>query len=95
MWSGIFEREEQGTQPSLFVNNGRLVYLTAGAAGDLEITEHTGDSIAILAASSVFWYLGYQEKVLVSEPEPDADLDAWQTAAAELDATLGHEHVWG
>ena len=94
VWSGIFEREERGTQPSLFVNNGRLVYLTAGAAGDLEITEHTGDSIAILAASSVFWYLGYQEKVLVSEPEPDADLDAWQTAAAELDAALGHEHVW-
>ena len=94
VWSGIFEREERGTQPSLFVNNGRLVYLTAGAAGDLEITEHTGDSIAILAASSVFWYLGYQEKVLVSEPEPDADLDTWQTAAAELDAAPGHEQVW-
>ena len=69
VWAGIFRREENLRQPSLYVRDGKLVYLATGNEGDLEIIEHTGDSIAILAAASVFWYLGYQHTVLVSEPE--------------------------
>ena len=89
VWAGVFQREDDLPQPSLYVRDGRLVYLTPGDHGDLEITEHTGDSIAILAASSAFWHLGYQQRVQVSEPGFDADVDAWQEAAAALDATEG------
>ena len=94
VWSGIFQREEDLQQPSLYVRDGRLVYLTSSDQGDLEITEHTGDSIAILAASSVFWYPGYQGRGIVAEPEPDADLDAWKEAAAVVDGIEGEEHGW-
>ena len=94
VWTGIFRREDDLRQPSLYVRDGRLVYLTSSDQGDPEITEHTGDSIAILAAASVFWYLGYQQRALISEPEPDADLDAWREAAAALDGIGGEEHGW-
>ena len=94
VWAGIFRREENLRQPSLYVRDGKLMYLTIGDAGDLEITEHTSDSIAILAAASVFWYLGYQQPVLVSEPEPDAEPEEWQEAAAVLDGVEGQEHGW-
>ena len=76
------------------MRDGKLVYLATGNEGDLEIIEHTGDSIAILAAASVFWYLGYQHTVLVSEPESDADLEEWQAAAAALEGIAGQEHGW-
>ena len=77
------------------VRDGKLVYLATGDAGDLEITEHTGDSIAILAAASVFWYrMGYRHSALVSEPEPGADVEAWQEAAVALDGVAGPEHGW-
>ena len=94
VWAGIFQREESLRQPSLYVRDGKLVYLATGDAGDLEITEHTGDSIAILAAASVFWYLGYRHSALVSEPEPGADVEAWQEAAVALDGVAGPEHGW-
>ena len=94
VWTGILQREEGLRQPSLYVRDGKLVYLATGDAGDFEITEHTGDSIAILAAASVFWYLGYRHTALVSEPEPDSDLDAWREAAAALDGVEGQEHGW-
>ena len=94
VWAGIFQREESLRQPSLYVRDGKLMYLTIGDAGDLEITENTGDSIAILAASSVFWYLGYQQSVLAPEPESDADVEAWKEAAAALDGVEGQEHGW-
>ena len=94
VWAGIFQREEGLRQPRLYVKDGKLVYLATGDEGGLEITEHTGDSIAILAASSVFWYLGYEHSALVSEPEPHADLETWQEAAATLDGVEGHEHGW-
>ena len=94
VWAGIFQREDRLQQPDLYVRDSKLVYLTTDDLGDLEITEHTGDSIAILAAASVFWYLGYQQSVLASEPEPVSDLDAWQEAAAALDGVEGHEHGW-
>ena len=94
VWAGIFRREENLRQPSLYVRDGKLVYLATGNEGDLEIIEHTGDSIAILAAASVFWYLGYQHTVLVSEPESDADLEEWQAAAAALEGVAGQEHGW-
>ena len=94
VWAGIFRREENLRQPSLYVRDGKLMYLATGNEGDLEIIEHTGDSIAILAAASVFWYLGYQQSVLVSEPEPDADLEQWQAAASVLDGVAGPEHGW-
>ena len=94
VWAGIFQREENLGQPSLYVRDGKLMYLATGNEGDLEIIEHTGDSIAILAAASVFWYLGYQQSVLVSEPESDADLEEWQAAAAVLDSVAGPEHGW-
>ena len=94
VWSGVYQHEERLAQPELYVKDAKLVYLAPSGEGDLVITEHTGDSIAILAAASVFWYLGYQHATLVSEPESDADLDAWQAAAAALDAVEGHEHGW-
>ena len=92
VWSGILQHEEGLKQPELFVKDSRLVYLTPGGEGNLTIAEHTGDSIAILAASSVFWHLGYRQSVLMPEPEPDANLDAWQRVAAVLDGIEGHEH---
>ena len=94
VWAGIFQREEDLQQPSLYVRDGKLVYLASDDQGGLEITEHTGDSIAILAASSVFWYLGYQQRALLSEPEPNADLDVWKEAAALVDGIDGEEHGW-
>ena len=94
VWSGIFQREESLRQPDLYVRDGKLVYLAPNGGGNLAITEHTGDSIAILASTSVFWHLGYQHSVLVLEPELDAGLDHWQAAAAALDAIEGHEHGW-
>ena len=94
VWAGIFQHEEELGEPSLYVRDGKLVYLTSGDQGDLEITEHTGDSIAILAASSVFWHQGYQTTTVASEPESDADLEAWQEAAALVDSIEGEEHGW-
>ena len=94
VWAGIFRHEEDLRQPSLYVRDGKLVHLAPGDQGDFEITEHTGDSIAILAAAAVFWYLGYQQSVLVSEPEEDNDLEAWQEAAAAVDGIEREEQGW-
>ena len=94
VWVGVLQREDGLSQPSLFVRDGKLVYLASGDDGHLEITEHSGDSIAILAASSVFRYLGYRQSIVAVEPEPDADLEAWQEVAAAVDAIQGEEHVW-
>ena len=90
--SGIFQREERLAQPSLYVRDGKLVYLAPNGGGNLAITEHTSDSVAILAAASVFWYLGYQHSVLITDPAPDAALEEWQAVALGL--IEGHEHGW-
>ncbi len=78
---------EDRRQPSLYVRDGKLVYLTSADQRDLEITGHTGESNAILAASAVFWYLGCQARVIATEPETSADLEVWQEAAALLTAS--------
>ena len=92
VWAGIFQYEERLDHSSLYMNNGRLAYLAPDAEGDLAIAEHTGDSIAILAASAVFWHHGFQERVLVSEPAEGSELGDWQNAAAALDEVEGCEH---
>ena len=94
VWTGVFQREERLPHPSLYVNNGRLAYLAPDSEGDYEITEHNGDSIAILAAASVFWYLGWEERVLASEPAEGSELADWEKAASALDEVAGHEHGW-
>ena len=94
VWAGIFRREDDLRQPSLYVRDGKLVYLTSSDQGDLEITDHTGDSIAILSASSVFWYLGYQGRTIAAEPDLEADLDAWKETAEAVDAIEGEEQGW-
>ena len=94
VWAGIFQHEERLPDPSLYVNNGRLAYLSPDGEGDYEIIEHTNDSIAILAAAAVFWYLGYQERILVSEPVEGSELADWQNAAAAMDEVEGSEHGW-
>ena len=92
VWKGILEREERLPQPALFVKDGRLVYLATGDDGEWVIAEHTRDSIAIVSAASVFWYQGFDEKLIVEEPPADDDLSAWEEAAAVLDAVGGREH---
>ncbi|GEM_PF-1725321 len=66
VWAGIFHHEQDRRQPSLYVRDGKLVYLNSGDHGDHEITEHTGESIATLAASAVFWYLDCQARVIAT-----------------------------
>ena len=92
VWKGILEREEGMAQPRLFVKDGRLIYLAAGDDGELVITEHTRDSIAIVSAASVFWYQGFDETVIAEEPQAVEELPDWEAAAAALDAAEGCEH---
>ena len=92
VWKGILEREERMAQPELFVKDGRLVYLATGDEGELAIADHTRDSIAIVSAASVFWYQGFNETVVAEEPQAGDDLEAWEEAAATLDAEEGREH---
>ena len=92
VWQGILEREERLLRPKLFVKDGRLVYLASGADGEQVITEHTRDSIAIVSAASVFWYQGFDEKVIIEEPQSDDEVSAWEDAVAALDAIEGREH---
>ena len=92
VWKGILEREERLAQPELFVKDGRLVYLATGDDGELVITEHTRDSVAIVSAASVFWYQGFKETVIVEEPKADDEISVWEQTAATLDAAEGREH---
>ena len=91
-WQGILEREERRGLPELFVKDGRLVYLQPGTETGLAITEHTRDSIAILSAASVYWHQGFASAKLTDEPQDPNAEDAWEAAAAELDAAEGVEH---
>ena len=79
-------------QPELFVKDGRLVYLATGDEGELAIVDHTRDSIAIVSAASVFWHQGFNETVVVEEPQAADELEAWEGAAATLDSAEGREH---
>ena len=94
VWKGILDREERESPPTLFVKDGRLVYLTKGAEGERVITEHTRDSIAIVAAESAFWHQDFHQETIVAEPVDGDDLPVWQAAAAALDGVAGQEHGW-
>ena len=94
VWKGILDREERESPPTLFVKDGRLVYLTKGAKGERVITEHTRDSIAIVAAESAFWHQDFHQETIVAEPVDGDDLPVWQAAAAALDGVAGQEHGW-
>ena len=91
VWQGILEREERLAQPTLYVTDGHLAYLAIGVDGELVLTEHTRESIAIVSSEAVFWYQGFDKVTLVDEPDDD-DLSLWEDAAAALDAVEGSEH---
>ena len=96
VWNGIMDWQERQSTPSLFTKDSRLVYMVPGAGGQPEIAEHTKESIAVLSSEAVYWYQGYDEVSVAEEPTGDDDEDvdpqAWEDAAALLDAAEGAEH---